>query len=86
MASIRLEEGRGPHCLVRAMTNSGGRSTSHRSLPSDSHHNPRNGLDGNVDREEKKPCAGDRGRRTEEKAGAALEHSPAATAPVGKYG
>lgn len=41
--------------MVRAMKNSGGRSTSqrpNRPFPSDSHRNPESGLDGNIDREE----------------------------------
>ena len=56
--------------------------TIHQSLPRDSHHNPRNGLDRNVDREEKKPWAGDRGQRIEERAGAVPEHSPEAAAAI----
>ena len=79
------EEEGGPHCLVRTMKRSDSRSISqhpNRFRPSDSHRNPKNRLDGNVDREETKVWAGDRGRRTEEMVGAAPEHSLAATAAV----
>ena len=80
-AAKPLEDRAGPQFLVHSVKNSGGRSTRqhrNRSLTSDSHCKTRNGLDGNVDREETKAWAGAQGRRTKEMDGAAPEHSPTA--------